>query len=331
MNKSSKKRLFFGVFVSVQVLISTLYAAGQDPFFVRTMDGYSYGVKSVLFSHNGQQIVSGGSRAVCVWNTETGEEEAGFGMDVDMEAIDTIAMSPNGVFIAVGLGNGVIKLWNTISREYEKTFVGTSGVSSGIHALVFNSDGSRIFSGERSGQIRVWDVETGTCTMNLMGHESQVYSLVLSHDDMHLVSGGADGLIKIWDIEVGVCKKAFENDLMVKSIGLSSDDTYIVSCDALNFIKIWNVASGTCEKILHSDRAVSDVVFSSDGRYVFASCDADIKIWDVETGEWCVESLENGRFICCIACSSDGKYIVSGDEGERILYIFRPNYMQYNK
>ena len=64
-------------------------------------------------------------------------------------------------------------------------------------------DGQRLFSSSHDKTIKIWDLNTNTCTATLQGHSGAVYSLKL--DGERLVSGSGDNTIKIWDLTTNTC------------------------------------------------------------------------------------------------------------------------------
>jgi WD40 repeat protein len=69
----------------------------------------------------------------------------------------------------------------------------------------FSPDGKRIVSGSGafddrgSGEIKVWDAQTGQETLTLKGHADDVNSVSFSPDGNRIVSGSDDKTVKVWD------------------------------------------------------------------------------------------------------------------------------------
>jgi hypothetical protein len=75
--------------------------------------------------------------------------------------------------------------------------------------LVFNRDGSRLFSGDAAGNITVWNLETREPILTVPAHETQwcdislksvgVLAIDLSPDGKTLATRGGDGNVKLWE------------------------------------------------------------------------------------------------------------------------------------
>ena len=69
--------------------------------------------------------------------------------------------------------------------------------------MSFSPDGKRIVSGgglRDTGEIKVWDAQTGQETLTLTGHSHRVSSVSFSPDGKRIVSGSWDKTVKVWDI-----------------------------------------------------------------------------------------------------------------------------------
>ncbi len=105
-----------------------------------------------------------------------------------------MARHPNRSVYAIGIRDS-IELWDVQQAIQLQALKSDAKVRS----LTFNHDGSRLFSGDSDGVIKVWNVETGSQLLAFEAHDGFIWSLMLSPDGTTLVSTGTDGLIKIWE------------------------------------------------------------------------------------------------------------------------------------
>jgi WD40 repeat protein len=81
--------------------------------------------------------------------------------------------------------------------------------------MAFSPDGRRIagagkrrlevFGPSGSGEVKVWDAETGRELLTLQGHTSDVWSVAFSPDGQRLASGGSFDPtgVRVWDAQTG--------------------------------------------------------------------------------------------------------------------------------
>ena len=77
--------------------------------------------------------------------------------------------------------------------------------SSDTTALTFLADGACLASGNKSGEIFLWDVVTGIRVFSLEGHVKEINILSASPRGPLLASASRDGTIRIWNTTTGEC------------------------------------------------------------------------------------------------------------------------------
>jgi WD40 repeat protein len=97
--------------------------------------------------------------------------------------ISCLAFSGDGKYLASGGSDGLIRIWPTKStrkptqQAHDKTLPGHT--TQPVHCLAFASDSNILASGSY-GEIKLWNVEDGTCTHSLNQQHARTISLVFS-------------------------------------------------------------------------------------------------------------------------------------------------------
>lgn len=112
-----------------------------------------------------------------------------------------IALDAEGVRIAVaGADQG--KPWLRLLEPGQPSGASFSGVFEQSGALAFGSRGDQLFSGSKSGNVRVWDVPgRQPITKPTRAHAGALESIALTRDGRSFVSVDADGLPRAWPAE----------------------------------------------------------------------------------------------------------------------------------
>jgi hypothetical protein len=232
----------------------------------------------------------------------------------------SVAISPNGKYIASGSTDLTIKLWDVNSDNCLKTFIGHSGK---VESVCFSPDGKYLASGSNDKTIKLWEENSGNCIKTFIGHSDHVNSVAFSPDGKYLASGSTDKTIKIWDLTNGKCLKTFSgHTAYVSTVCFSPNGKSIISGSADSKIKKWDLSSGICLKTLIGHKSVvNNVCFSPDGKtFASSSWDETIKIWDMNSGT-CIKTITGLYLDMGIAISPDNKYIASGSINDGKVYI----------
>jgi WD40 repeat protein len=80
-------------------------------------------------------------------------------------AVWTVAISPNGRFLASGGDDQTIRLWDLQTGHCLHILGEHTGW---VRSVIFSSDGEILFSGSDDRAIKLWDVQAGRCIKTLM-------------------------------------------------------------------------------------------------------------------------------------------------------------------
>ncbi|KAK9462967.1 WD40-repeat-containing domain protein [Lipomyces oligophaga] len=99
-----------------------------------------------------------------------------------------------GILAAGGISCS-IHIWKASTGRLLRRF---RGHDRSIASVKFSSDCSYVFSGSNDDNIRVFDVQKGSCIRTLVGHSSLVRSLCITYP--RVISASYDRSIKVWDM-----------------------------------------------------------------------------------------------------------------------------------
>lgn len=247
--------------------------------------------------------------------------------------VEDIAFSPNGKYYATADLAGNVILWDAASHQKLQT------LSHGqyVHAVAFDSTGTRFASGSSDRTIRVYSVPDGTQLHQLAGHQDGVLSLNFNSDGKQLLSGSFDNTAVLWNVESGKPIQHLKgHSWWVWSAEFSADDNRIVTAGQDGKAIVWSrsEAQGDYRPLTEFTKhrgPINAAAFSPDGNLVAtAGADGRILLWkpdEVQPTDIAkridnqpdppapfVELLGHGKPVCSIAFSPDGSQLVSGGE-----------------
>jgi transcriptional regulator with XRE-family HTH domain len=119
-------------------------------------------------------------------------------------------------------------------------------------------DGTRLASGssgEGSGELFMWDVQSGVRLRAFAGHSGQVHGVVWSPDGDQLISGDTDGKLRWWDVETAECVRTLDaHEEAIRSLRVSPDGRWLASCGDDGAIKIWDLTRNAHVRTLRRAR-----------------------------------------------------------------------------
>jgi WD40 repeat protein len=174
----------------------------------RTFDGHTDQVLCAALSHDGKVLATGSrDKTIRLWDVGTGRETWSFGpagqpvrAPGHLDAVESVAFSPDGRTLASGSRDGTVGLWDVTTRRGVPRL---SGHSNFVYAVAFSPDGRMLASGGAGGTVKLWDVagrrEVASIPRSEVGN---VYSLAFRPPDGRvLAAGGWRGRIVLWDLE----------------------------------------------------------------------------------------------------------------------------------
>ena len=246
--------------------------------------------------------------------------------------IFSVAVSPDGKYLASGSRDRSVKIWNAKSGQCNQTFCEHSD---DVWSICWSPDGNYLASGSDDKTIKIWDAKSGKCIRTLEGHSNIVRSVSWSPDGNYLASGSykydflsKDGELFLWHPNIGELIRTLKgHSHEVHSVCWSPDGKYLASGSYKKGFSykdgelfLWHPNTEELIRTLkgHSHE-VHSVCWSPDGKYLASgSRDKTIKIWDAKNGE-CMQTLKgHSHEVFSVCWSPDGKYLASGSMDETV-------------
>ncbi len=201
-----------------------------------------------------------------------------------------VAFTPDGETLAMAIDDGTVKLWNVAEKRVRSTikahpgpvwgmsishdgrFLATGGDDSkvrifdlattneertfetkyAVRTLAFSHTTNDLLIGGRTGQVEIWNAETGERTIKTSGHAGTVAGVAFSPDGRTIASVSGDKTAKLWNAATGGEQLALEGHSGgIYGVAFSPDSSKIVTGGWDKTARVWDTASGsldhTCE------------------------------------------------------------------------------------
>ena len=291
--------------VSFSPTNSQLLISASDDDTVQQWDinghqiGPTYRGNHAVFSPDGACFVSWRweEKVVIVWDSGSGEAVAE--LQSPSNGIECCCFSPDGKFVAGGIGHTVY-IWD-ITNSNLCPIKTLTGHTRDITSLTFSSS---LISSSLDKSIKFWQ----TCALVATNSEStqlasaEIESVSLQATNGIAISSDSAGVVKTWDILTGICKASFQTpagDNVWRDTQLIEGRITCVWLDNDEYgkIHIWDTEKGECLQTLGTQytSSVRDLRISGDRSEVFLLSEKYIQAWSIWTGEAVCEVKLDGK------------------------------------
>ncbi|GJJ73271.1 hypothetical protein EMPS_05629 [Entomortierella parvispora] len=198
--------------------------------------------------------------------------------------LTSMALSPNGAFLALGFESGEVRVLNTKDWSTRNTL---QGHTYRVLHLAFSSSGLQIASGSMDTTIRIWEWQQESAPSRILrGHSSEVNAVAFSPDGHWLSSASDDMTVRVWDLDLNSVMCTFEgHEDEAWCTAWSLDGQQVASGGKDGAVNLWQTAFGEFERQLWRGREpVCSLVYAPDGKRLVAAVGNDILIWDLLAG-----------------------------------------------
>ena len=198
------------------------------------------------------------------------------------EAPLSMAVSPDGTQVAVGLRNGNIVIRNPEDRSLAMML---EGHISGVQDVAFAPDGSQLVSSARDDyQSIIWDLSDGTLVNSIeYTSATEKPSRATFGLDSGTVLSGTGWSLSFTELgEPNVQKKMYGHFGVIHSIAFSPDRDVVVTGSQDHHLRFWNTR--TREQLSQGDarnQGVAGLSLSGDGAWLATPDYRSGRVWDI--------------------------------------------------
>jgi len=188
-----------------------------------------------------QFYTSSGDGSIAVWSLD--DFSLLHSLPLCKEKVRGMALNSNEEILAIGCGDGSIRLFHTFSmREFETIIAHTSSVN----CVFFHPEGKFLLSGSKDAHLNIWSTETFSLYKSIPAHNYAIYSISFSPDKKYFGTASRDKTVKIWDAETfeilfRLDREKFQGHLNSVNKVLWMENNILLSCGDDRSILAWQI------------------------------------------------------------------------------------------
>ena len=237
------------------------------------LEGHDAAVVTLTFGPDGALYSGGDDFAVLVWG------EAPRELGRHQGKVTSLAVSPDGAWLASGSWDGSVRLWSLDGRA-DRTLA-TPGA--GVNAVAWGTEGRQLYVGTSGGRLLRYDTAKNQSPLPLLEHGFGINELIVTED--WIAYGAVDGGTRILDLATERLIKDFtldrrpilamDHDAATGQIAVGDGHGYIMILDTVD----WRIAR---DFRATREGPVWALAFSNDGTMIHAGgLDDAIYAWPV--------------------------------------------------
>lgn len=259
----------------------------------REWPAHTGAASSVAFGKDRKQIASGGTRRIespdgtvtsagSVWTWDLETDRALRDTEEVTEPVRSVALSPNGRWLAFGLQGGLIARVGLQSPSV-RVWRAHNGP---VYSVAFSADSQWIATGGGDARVRLWAADTEPYARDgLSAGIGSIWAVAFSPDGRHLAAGGDDSLLRSWDTTPSQLIPA--TDVSPVTSVAAGPNGLAASGDDAGTVRLWSVPDRRLVTALPTPGgAVQGIAVSPDGAWlVAAGSDGRLRLWDTRSTE----------------------------------------------
>ena len=198
------------------------------------------------------------------------------------------------------------------SSTYKKSYTGHEGQ---IYSLVvINSE--QIATAGDDKVIKLWNLKTSECSMELSGHQSTIWDLKAGFEGRYVFSASEDKDIRVWKILEGECRKTLTgHKAPVTSLGLLESKRLLVSGSKEGAVLVWDLEEKKVKYEMNGHGCAITAIepFKVDN-VLTAAEDGYMKFWDIKARAL-IKTFEisEGKITSLCAFTNGMSKVLAGD------------------
>ncbi|MCU0514581.1 MAG: protein kinase [Anaerolineae bacterium] len=279
---------------------------------VRTLNGHSGTVDSVLFLPDGRRLLTGDwAGLIILWDVETGRELRRYTGHTGR--VYRLALRPDAAAFASAGGDGTVRVWSLDSGAtlLELPHREDTGSTTEVNGVAFSPDATRLVTAASDRQVRLWDAAAGTLLRTYEGHTDIVNEVRFSPDGRLIASSSWDDTVRLWSPQTGAALRVLAHNGNAFGLAFTADNKGLFTTSQDRSIRLWDLTTGReLRRYLGHTDWVQEVALSRDETFILSGAqDRTARLWRVDrTAQALIDFASVSRYIRDLTCAERERY-----------------------
>jgi sugar lactone lactonase YvrE len=275
---------------------SYLWNLTTDQLIATLPDPDSNGVNGIAYNAGSDTWITADSNGpIYLWNS-SGKRIATLEnssiANSSNRANDSVAVSPDGGFVAAGNEDGSTYLWDVAAGHLNTQPTGTLKDPDGknVYGIAFSPVGNTLATADTNGSTYLWNVATGKLIQTFKDPNSQsLYDVAFSPDGSLIAvsDSNGSGVVYLWSVSTGqlVTALTYVSGGSYQDLAFTPNGKYVAVATTVGNVIFFNVATHkfVAELSDPTGQSLIGIAFSPDGQTMAATDSAGAAyIWSMK-------------------------------------------------
>lgn len=254
-------------------------------------------------------------------DSTTGKEAGSFDIGILNETVfgvDRIVFSPDGANLAISNAK-TIEHWNIASQ---RKFYSCKGHRYAVTDMCYSPDGSRMYSSEHFGRLKLWDLANRPDVRHSIQKHSNFHVAKFSPNGHFFAAAHDDGSIVIFETMRERQLFIQGHSAPISCIEFSSDSTVLATGSDDGKVKLWDVETGVPTQSLAGDADnIECISFSSDGsRLAIGNSSGEVHLWSPGTDAGVRQICKQDGSVYTVFFGPSGRSLVINGDSAALIW-----------
>ncbi len=246
------------------------------------------------------------------------------------EMVGTVAISPDGKWVAGGDPVGNIIIWNAETGDQHKRL---TGHRNRVHGLCFSHDNRLLGSASHDQIAAIWDVESGELKNTLNGHSRCVRTIAFSPSDETIATASEDETLELWDVASGEPLQSVPLKDGGAMLRYAANGDFVVVVDQGRHLRIIRLDDAESQRTINASHSSPTwgLAISRDSRLVATGSDDGMIVvsnLSLLTSDQQELAMDSERFVgqpamvSQLAFARDGTWMAIGQEDQQTVVVW---------